>query len=636
MRVGGYMLKKITAFLLIICILFCMPLPMPALAEERPPKVYIFGDEWAGQWGEALKGFFYEPQRLINAAGDGELLSAIDKKKEYSDIGASDIVILSYGVLEKDRPGDKNDEFKKKLEKVTADITKKGATVMFASVCSSMRFNTMTHKMGETKNFYTETVRAEAKRMGASYIDLARLTAEYATKLGSGNAGKLYKTALSLTDNGNRMCAYEVFCELCKIPQTENMLRLNLSQIKTVENGEKNKSFDVFFEDNIVSCYAVYVKNGVNVRINNVPFEHSEGIYETKSINSVINVDFDYCEKIQLTPVFKFYADGKSTEEEPFSDSMLPGLFDVSVKKTEPLKASVYLNGYLVAQNLDMPGSEKPTEAAVGVFKKYHLQNGKFEVSVKGLTDKLDFISFKESDMISDEKPSVFVAGDSTLCNYYPLLRTGQEPDGTVMTGWAMLLSKYIDADVVNLAASGDWADNWLKKSFPIVEKEGEPGDIFVIQFGINDHDKSNVDEMTCALGKMIDVCAEKKMIPILVSPQISAGYGWGEESNVGKSDGGVYAEFFDAVRALSAEKGCFYVDLTDLSSGWFSEVGRENVYKKYHLWDYENDKPGDMMHLSYKGADAMCRFFVMALKNFSDADKRDKWDNSLKMLKIW
>ena len=282
-----------------------------------------------------------------------------------------------------------------------------------------------------------------------------------------------------------------------------------------------------------------------------------------------------------------------------------------------------------------MPGTQPVLEAAEHTFEKFHMTEGKFDVYVKGLTDKLEYIYFAESERIFDKKVRIFVGGDSTVCNYYPLARTLDEPDGTVMTGWAMLLERYIDCNVVNLAASGDWAANWAKNSFPIVEKEGEKGDLFIVQFGINDHDKSTVEEMRAALGDMVDRCAAKGIIPVLVSPQISAGYGWGDESDIGKSDGGAYQEFFDAVRNLAAEKGCFYVDLTDLSSGWFSEIGRENVYKKYHLWDYENNKPKDMMHLSAKGADAMCRFFTLGLKKISDAKQTDKWGNSLEMLKF-
>lgn len=627
-------MKKITALFLIICITMCMPLSFTFAQNEGDGIIYLFGDDWAHAWGESLGGFVYDSARFVNAAAPGELLSGISKKAEYALIKTGDVVILSYGILEKDRPGDKNADFKKYLDEAVDYIQKKGATVIFASICSTMRFNTLTGQMAETKNFYTETTRSVAKAKNITYVDLAALTASWATKLGSVGAGAIYKSTLSLTDEANKMCAYEVFKVLAAIESVKDAVKVNLSRVYDVQAGETSKTFNVFFEDELTDTYAVYVKNGSNVKVNN---ENADGnVFITKSIDGKINVSFAYCEKIQLTPVYRFDAAGFATTDAPYTASILPGVYDVTVKKTEPLKASVYLNDYLVASNLDMPGTQPVPEAAEHTFDKYHIAGGEFKVTVKGLTDKLDYISFRETDMINDKKPRIFVGGDSTVCNYYPLLRTGQEADGTVMTGWAMLLEKYVDARVMNLAASGDWAANWRTNSFPIVEKEGEKGDIFVVQFGINDHDKSTVEEMTTALGEMIDRSVAKGIIPILVSPQISAGYGWGDEGNTGKSDGGAYQEFFDAVRNLASEKGCFYVDLTDLSSGWFSEVGRDNVYKKYHLWNYETNSPGDMMHLSYKGADAMCRFFVLALEKLADSKATDKWGNSLDLLKIW
>lgn len=628
-------MRKIVALILTICML----VPNVVMAQENVSeraKVYLFGDEWASQWGQSLSDFFYDSSDFINMASDGELLSTLSKKAEFGEIKKSDIVILSYGVLEKDRAGDKNADFSKALENVTAALQKKGAEVMFVSVCSTMRFNTLTGKMDETKNYYTETTRTFAKKNNLTYIDLANLTAAWATRLGSAGANKIYKSNLSLTDHAKTMCAYEVFKKLCNYEGLHGMMKISLSQVSDVAVGETSKVFDVFFEDELTQTYTVYVKNGSGVMVNNLYAGDGDITFSTQSVNGKINVSFSSCEKIQVTPVYKFEAAGFATTDAPFTGNIYPGLYNVTVKKTEPLKASVYLNGFLIASNLDMPGTQPVPEAAEHTFTKYHVEKGGFEVTVKGLTDKLEYIYFCESEKIFDKKPKIFVGGDSTVCNYYPLLRTGQEEDGTVMTGWAMLLDRYVDAEVINLAASGDWAANWLVNSFPIVEKEGQPGDIFIVQFGINDHDKSTVQEMTSALGEMIDRAAAKGIVPILVSPQISAGYGWGNESNVGKSDGGAYVEFFDAVRSLAGEKGCFYVDLTDLSSGWFSEVGRDNVYKKYHLWDYENDKPKDMMHLSYKGADAMCRFFVMAIRNISAANTTDKWGNSLNILKIW
>ncbi len=626
-------MKKIISFLLILCIIF----PLHISAEEvKLPSVYIFGDDWAYFWGQELDGFTNENVKVVNCAYEGALLSQIGKREEYNMAGANDVVILSYGILEMDRPGDKNAEFKKNLDNVVKHFTKKGAEVVFASVCSTMRYNNLTGQMVETKNFYTETTRSYAKEKGIGYIDLSLLTAKTANKLGSGRVGALYTNLSKLTERGNKMCAFEVFKYLAKTEKLTGGLRMSLGWVKEILPGERSVVFDVIFEDEVSEYFTIYLKGGNGVSINGVYVEKPDEPFVCQSVGGKININFNYCEKVQITPCLRFDAQGFATTEAPFTGQIYPGIYDVTVRKTEPLKASVFLNDYLIAASLDMPGTQKVEEAAVHTFRDFYLEDGKISVTVKGLTDKLDYISFSESPVIYEKKPRIFVAGDSTVCNYYPLERTGEEIDGTVMTGWAMLLDRYVDAEVINFAVSGDWAKKWMDYAFSVIEKEGEKGDIFIIQFGINDRGHSTLEEMTSALTHMVDTAAGKGMIPILVSPQISAGYGWGDESDIGKSDGGRYQQFFDAVRELSKEKGCFYVDLTDLSSGWFSEIGRENVYKKYHLWNYEKNEPGDMMHLSYKGADAMCRFFVLGLEKISDAKETDYWGNSLEFLKIW
>ncbi len=628
-------MKKMTAFLLIICMI--IPTMVFATETEEKTEIYIFGDDWAKMWGNELESSVSENIGVFNCATEGDLLSQIAMKPEYNLVSKNDVVIISYGILEKDRKGDTNSEFKKNLENTVSFFTKKGATVIFASVCSTMRYNTLTNQMEETRNFYTETTRAFARANNITYVDLSKATAQWANYLGSERVKLIYASNMALTSLGNRMCANEVYNALCNIDNLKGNIKGSLSIVYHVPVGIYSHSFDTFYLKDKCESFALYVKDGVNVKVNSNPVPDGDSVVMCESVNGRVDVTFTSARSLQLAPVYKFNASGTSCNDEtPFIGKVRPGVYDVIVKKNEALKASVYLNGYMVASNLDMPGTEKVTEASEHTFTDYHMWEDSFKVTIEGLTDKLEYIYFRESSIIYEEKPKVFLAGDSTVCNYYPLVRTGEELDGTVMTGWGMLLDKYVDAEVINLAASGYWAKKWLDTSFDIVEKEGRKGDLFVVQFGINDLYYSTLDEMKVSLNEMIDRCVKKGMIPVLVSPQISAGYGWGDESNVGKSDGGDYEEFFNAVRELSKERGCFYVDLTDLSSGWFSEVGREGVYKKYHLWNYEKNEPGDMMHLSYKGADAMCRFFVLGLKKISEAKQTDNWGNSLEMLKIW
>lgn len=625
--------KKIISLLLVLCI----ALPLSSFAEEDEINhLYIFGDVWAAAWGNELSERFFDENTVINCASDGALLSQLDRTAAYSEVGSGDTVILSYGYIAKDYRSDSTSDFEKNLNSAVSSLKGRGAEVVFASICSTRRQNPVTGKFEETKNFFTETMRTYAEKNDILYVDLARLTCEKTNELGVVGSMRLYEGDNSLTKQGNRLCAEETARLLAENGIMEGLINRDISVFYTPSENEKAVQFDMLAELNFCDYFTVYVKNGRGVNVNYTSIPDGDGEISCRTESGLIKITFESAEEIQIAPVYEFDAGGISTAEEPYTLSFRNGVYDIIVKKSEPLRGSVYANGYVIVSNLDMPGTQPVTECAEGIFRNFAIENGKVDFTVSGKTDKLASVAVRETQKIFDKKPRIFVAGDSTLCNYYPLERTGLEKDGEVQTGWAQLLENHVDAEVVNLAVSGDWAVNWQKESFPTVERFGEKGDIFIIQFGINDHDKSTVSEMKAAISEMIDSAAAKGMIPILVSPQISAGYGWGEVSDIGKSDGGVYEEFFAAVREVASEKQCFYVDLTDLSAGWFSEIGREAVYRKYHLWDWENDEPLDMMHLSYKGAAAMCSFFISALKRLKDENSVDLWGNSLDALTLW
>ncbi len=627
---GVNVLKKVLALLLALCLI-----PSIAWAEaENKPTIYIFGDGWAAQWGGELKGFFTDGVEIVNGAAHGGLLSEIFKHSLYNKVEKGDLVILSYGVMAKDYKSESIPLYKPCLEKAYKELTERGAGVVFASVCTSRIYNVATGKINETKNYFTETTKAYAAEIGAEYVDLSKATFEMLSKLGTADSGRLYDGDMALGEKGKKLCAAETAEALRRAGMMTDFEKCGMSICYEPKANEKKIVFDTFVEANYCDGFNVYVKNGKNASVNYVPLSDGDSKIATSKSDSV-TVAFSSADMIQIAPVYKFDAN-VDTKEKPFEIEMRNGVYDITVQKSEPLRGSVLADGFVIASNLDMPGTEKVTECASHTFEKYHIAGEKTEISVKGLTTLLKSVEVSESEVIFDKKPRIFIGGDSTVCNYYPLERTGEEKDGTVMTGWGQLLSTHTDSDVVNLAVSGDWAANWKKESFPIVLKEGEKGDIFILQFGINDHDKSSIGEMTEALSYMIDEAAKKGMIPILVSPQISAGYGWGDTSELGKSDGGAYKEFFGAVRSLAEKNGCFYVDLTDLSAGWFSELGREEVYKKYHIWDYENNCPKDMMHLSYRGASTMCGFFVSELMRMQKAGERDVWGGDLSKLTLW
>ncbi len=86
-------------------------------------------------------------------------------------------------------------------------------------------------------------------------------------------------------------------------------------------------------------------------------------------------------------------------------------------------------------------------------------------------------------------KPTIWLAGDSTVATYYNTSASSKR-------GWGMYLSKYVDMasyDVRNISISGLRAEGMKNSAFPTAEYYGKKGDILVLAVGINDY----IDEYT-------------------------------------------------------------------------------------------------------------------------------------------
>ncbi|MBR5658897.1 MAG: beta-galactosidase [Lachnospiraceae bacterium] len=86
-------------------------------------------------------------------------------------------------------------------------------------------------------------------------------------------------------------------------------------------------------------------------------------------------------------------------------------------------------------------------------------------------------------------KPTIWLAGDSTVATYYNTSASSKR-------GWGMYLSKYVDMasyDVRNISISGLRAESMKNSAFPTAEYYGKKGDILVLAVGINDY----IDEYT-------------------------------------------------------------------------------------------------------------------------------------------
>lgn len=129
-------------------------------------------------------------------------------------------------------------------------------------------------------------------------------------------------------------------------------------------------------------------------------------------------------------------------------------------------------------------------------------------------------LSALEIKKISDNpvtNPTIWICGDSTVCNYYPLNSSEQ-------AGWGQMLPSVIDGSkwqVRNLAASGQFAKGFVDAGqFTPIETFGHEGDIYFISIGINDTNYSNEAEYTSVVTDMAKRAMAKGMRVILVKQQ--------------------------------------------------------------------------------------------------------------------
>ncbi|MBR6108081.1 MAG: RICIN domain-containing protein [Oscillospiraceae bacterium] len=192
------------------------------------------------------------------------------------------------------------------------------------------------------------------------------------------------------------------------------------------------------------------------------------------------------------------------------------GLYQVSVWLGNTNRTSVGIEKML--QIVNMTGNNAYHTLQVPVT------DGQLNICACAGKDGYPFsISALEIKQISTQthtNPTIWVCGDSTVCNYYPLNSSAQ-------AGWAQMLPEFIDTNqwqVMNMAASGQYARGFLEAGqFDVIEKNGQPGDIYVISIGINDtNSKNNTtgEQYEALITDMAERAMKKGMRVILVKQQ--------------------------------------------------------------------------------------------------------------------
>jgi lysophospholipase L1-like esterase len=160
--------------------------------------------------------------------------------------------------------------------------------------------------------------------------------------------------------------------------------------------------------------------------------------------------------------------------------------------------------------------------------------------------------------------PTIFVAGDSTVCDWDPALATILDP---LERGWAQELSQFLKPGiaVANYADSGETAGSFYTKFFPAARTPMRAGDYLFIQFGHNDQ-KSTTDvaNYQSNLMKYITDARAKSVTPVLFTPVA--------RKSATTADPG-FAGLDQQARDLAAAQGVALVDLTNLALAYYKTV---------------------------------------------------------------
>jgi len=298
----------------------------------------------------------------------------------------------------------------------------------------------------------------------------------------------------------------------------------------------------------------------------------------------------------------QFMAYGTKSEN-TFNVDLDNGLYEVKVILGNTSRASVAAEG--VYQIINMTGN-----CATDKFQ-IPITDGQLNILVtagkEGTAFTLSALEIKKISNVPVTNRTIYIGGDSTVCNYYPL-------DGSAQAGWGQMLSKFVDTNtfqIRNMASSGQIARGFRDDGqFEAIMKYLKPGDIFILQLGINDTNSKNSTTEAQFKEIMTDMVVKAKATGatmVLSTPQGRATDF--NSSNVHDSQNRWYRR---ATIEVAKEQGVRLVDLNVLSSKYFTSIGKDATIALY--------MPDDSLHPNREGATQLARIVAEDLADLFKA----------------
>lgn len=293
------------------------------------------------------------------------------------------------------------------------------------------------------------------------------------------------------------------------------------------------------------------------------------------------------------------FSDHGRLSSNSFDIILVPGRYSFKYAVGTIARMSIYVNG--------LPGVLNITGAFTVDQFEMEIPDGIAKITVTGKEGTSYELAWLEVKKIGDEvstKPTIWLGGDSTVCNYYPL----EPANKGAITGWGQVLPFYLtnDINIRNYATSGQ-TTQWFREdgAFDGIVEQIKPGEYFICQLGINDRNKILNSQFKANLEYFVDQIRSKGGIPILVIPQGRAdGFSVDPQGNLTHGVSG-WASLYGTIRLVAFEKDVLLIDNAALSSAYFVSIGEAETRKLY----------ADNTHPNYYGALELARIITEDIK---------------------
>ncbi|OAX49251.1 MULTISPECIES: rhamnogalacturonan acetylesterase [unclassified Paenibacillus] len=281
-----------------------------------------------------------------------------------------------------------------------------------------------------------------------------------------------------------------------------------------------------------------------------------------------------------------------------FNVDLSNGLYEVKVVLGNTARSSVAAEG--VYQIINMTGNGATDQFQIPVT------DGQLNLLVtegkEGTAFTLSALEIRKISNQTVTNRTIYIGGDSTVCNYYPL-------SSSVQGGWGQLFPSYVNTStfqVRNMASSGQFARGFRDDGqMEAILKYIKPGDYFILQLGINDTNaKNNTTEAEFKeiMRDMVRQAKNKGATVILSTPQ-----GRATDFNSANVHTAENRWYNASTRALAQEEGVTLVELNKLSSAYFTSIGPAATLALYMT--------GDTLHPNRDGAAQLARIVAADLR---------------------